>query len=291
MFDLIKLLFSKDFKDAVGLVRKSKDWKKDIVKYTGTFYSSEKLESTVLIDETLKILKAKNWTDTELTDAKFILRELFENSFSHGMPSADHSTVHADIVITSTFLKISLSDYGVHFDLIKELQNQEAFNPNSEKHRGLSLINSLTPEIYQEKLPEKNTVIVIKRQGLKPLRTRKEGNILVFEVSNSTYVNDSNYVAFVDRISKLVPDSKIIVDFGAINDVLSSRIIASVRDTLVKAQTTSNVNIAICGLNEAPHVIQDYFEKKFATFDKLSEAVDYLNYVPNDARVPGSPAS
>jgi anti-sigma regulatory factor (Ser/Thr protein kinase) len=273
MFDIIKILFSKDFKDVVGLVRKSKDWRKDIVKYSGTFLFNERLESTVLIDETIKILKSKNWSESEQTDTKFILNELFENSFNHGMPSKEHSTVYADIIITSSFIKISLSDFGLNFDLLQELQKQEAFDPESDKHRALSLINNLTPEIYQEKLPKRNTIIVIKRQGLKPLRIKKQKDVIVFSVSNSTYVNDSNFIIFTERISKLAPHSKIVIDFGAINDNMRTSLIHDVRDTLVQAKKQSNLNIAICGLDKAPHVIQDYFGKKFATFNTLEEAI------------------
>ncbi|MDL2241068.1 ATP-binding protein, partial [Bacteroidales bacterium OttesenSCG-928-K22] len=271
MSELLKLLISKDFvsnaKDIIALMRRSKDWKKDIVKYNGLFYHQDKIESSVLIEESVKIAGSKGWSDEEQREAKFILTELFDNSFSHGLPSKEHSFINADIVISSTFLKLTLSDFGVTFDLIEELRNQEAFNPDSDKHKGLSFITKITPEIYQEKYANKNTIIVIKRQGLKPLRIRKQNDILVFEVSNSTYVNDNNLGVFVDKINALTSDSKIIIDFGSTRNMMITKMYREIRHTLQKVEQTANIKIAVCGLEEVPIAIRDYFSSRFPTFE------------------------
>lgn len=279
MIELLKLLFSKDFisnaKDIVALIKRSKDWKKDIIKYSGTFYFKDKIDSTVLMNTSVKTIADKGWTNEEQQEARFILNELFENSFNHGTPSKERSYVNAELTITSTFFKLSISDFGIDFDLMKELTEQEAFNPNSDKHRGLSFINKLTPEIYQEKSTNKNTVIVIKRQGLKPLRVVKKGDILVFELGNSTYIDDSNFNTLIDRIKTLKIKEKIVIDFGSSKQMMISVAYRNIRQNLIDANIKSDVQISVCGMTTAPIVIREYFEKHFPTFETMEEAIAY----------------
>jgi anti-sigma regulatory factor (Ser/Thr protein kinase) len=279
MIEFLKLIFSKDFiansKEIIAVLRRSKDWRKDIVKYSGVFFDKEKIESTVLIEESLKILKVKNWDEEEISETKFILNELLENSFTHGLPSKENSCLKAEITATSSFIKISISDFGLAFDLLKELNDQEAFNPNSDKHKGLSLINKITPEIYQEKGGNSNTIIVIKRQGLKPLKVEKENDILIFRVGNSTYINDTNFNIFVERLNSLASGNKIIIDFGSSRNMMLSRAYRDIRQSLVTAKIHGGIKIVVCGLENSPFVIKDYFEAKFPTFDTYEEALAY----------------
>lgn len=63
MLEFLKFIFSKDFvsnsKDIIAFLKKSKEWQKDIDRYTGLFYKKDKDESIVLIDQTIKKLKEK----------------------------------------------------------------------------------------------------------------------------------------------------------------------------------------------------------------------------------------
>lgn len=281
MIELLKLLLSKDFisnaKDIVRLLRKSTDWKKDIVKLRGTFYYKDKIESSVLINETIKILKVKEWEEEEQDEVRFILNEIFENSFEYGTPNKELSFVSADITVTSTFFKLTIEDYGLQFDLIQELKNQEAFNPESDKHKGLSFVNKLTPEIYQEISPNKNTVIVIKREGLRPLEIRKVGSVVVFEVGNSTYINDENFSIFVDKIKSVAENEKVVIDFGASQNMMISMAYRKIRTELIQAEIQSGLQISVCGLERTPFAIKEYFSKKFPKFATLQEAIEYHN--------------
>jgi len=279
MIEFLKFLFSKDFisnaKDILALLKKSKEWEKDIVRFSGTFYHADRIRSTVLVDQSVKELKKKDWNEEEQTEVKFIMNELFDNSFRYGLPDKELSSVYANITITSSFIEISISDYGVGFDLINELQAQEAFNPESDKHKGLSLINKITPEFYQEKAPNRNTVILIKREGLRPLKTYMKEDVLVFEVGNSYYIDDSNFSQFLDKIKSLTGNQKIIIDFGSTKSMMITRIYRGIRENLMDLSTKSDVRITVCGLYSAPFVIQEYFEKHFPTFDTQEEALLY----------------
>ncbi len=281
MIEFFKLIFSRDFisnvKDIISLLRKSKEWKKDIVKLSGSFSYKDKIESTVLIDQSIKVLIMKGWSDEERNEIEFILSELFENSFNHSSPSKEFSSVDAEITITSTFFKLAISDFGVQFDLLQELKNQEALNPDSEKHRGLSFINKLTPEIYQEKRSSKNTIIVIKREGLKPLKVTKNGDVVIFKVGNSIYINDCNFSAFINRIKSLMKNEKVVIDFRGPRNMMSSMAYREIRKELIGAKMRSNLKISVCGLAGAPFAIREYFSKHFPEFNTLEEAVAYHN--------------
>lgn len=281
MIEFLKLIFSKDFvsnaKDIVSLLRKSKDWKKDIVKLSGTFYYKDKIESTVLIDQTIKILESKDWEEEEQNEVRFILNELFENAFIHGTPSKEHSYVNSEVTITSTFFKLSISDFGLEFDLLEELKNQEALNPDSDKHKGLSFVNILTPEITQEKWPNKNTIIVIKREGLRPLEISKIGEIIVFEVGNSTYINDDNFSVFVEKIKSLAEKEKVVIDFGSTRNMMISTAYREIRKELIEAKIQAGIQISVCGLENTPFAIREYFSKRFPKFETREEAIAYHN--------------
>lgn len=276
MLEFLKLVISKDFvtnsKEIINLLRRSKDWKKDITKYSGSFEYKDKIESSIFINKCIEILKAKYWNEDELNEVKFILNELFENSFEYGMPSKELGLIEANATLTSTFIKFSTTDLGLNFDLVKELQNQEIFNPESDRHKGLALISKITPEIIQEKTPRRNTIIVIKRQGLKPLKVRKENGIIIFEVGNSTYVNEDNFKILINKLQNITINQKVIIDFEN-SKMLNSYIYRAIRKELLNSEQNKNANIVICGLNSSPFVIKEYFENKFITFDHITGAI------------------
>jgi len=276
--DFFKLIFSKDFvsnsKEIISLLRRSKEWRKDIVKFDGTFSYGNQIESTIFIDRSIRVLKEKGWEEQEREEVKFIMRELFQNSFSYGLPSKEYSYVNTTAIITSTFIQFSISDCATNFALLAELQNQGAYDPESDKHKGLSFINKITPEFYQDNTTV-NTVVVIKRQGLRPLIVEKEGDVLLFKVGNSSYVDDRNCQLFIERLSKVTPKGKVIIDFGAARSLLGTRQIREIRQSLIEAQKASDLKIAVCGLEYAPYVVFEYFEKKFPVFMSIEDALNF----------------
>lgn len=276
MLEFLKLLISKDFinnaKEIVNLLRNNKDWRKDIVKYSGDFEYKDKIESTIFINKCISIIAEKGWDIDEQIEVRFILNEIFENSFEYGMPSKELGLISASATITSSFIKFSTTDLGLGFDLNKELLNQEIFNPESDKHKGLAMVSRITPEIMQEKTPRRNTIIVIKRQGLKPLKIKKQNGIIIFHVGNSTYINEDNFKILIDKLKEIPNNEKVIIDFENSN-MLNSYIYRDIRKELLNTEQNQNANIIICGLSLAPFVIKDYFERKFITFDHLTGAI------------------
>ena len=280
MIELLKLLFSKDAKELISILRSSKEWKKDIKKFSGKFQKKDKDESYVLIEWTIAELAKKNWSLEEQKESRFIISELINNSFEHGLPNKEYSVIDADILVTTSFLKVTLKDYGQNFDLEKELELQEAFNTDSKKHKGLSLINQITPEIYQEDSTTRNVIVTIKRKGLRPLKTEIIDGILVFKLGSVNYINEMNYKVFIDRLSKLKHETKIIIDFSEqseyINPILS-RAMRTFEETLEKTIDSKNVRIAIIGLENEPWIIKEYFEKRFDVFESFLSAYDFLS--------------
>lgn len=206
------------------------------------------------------------------------------------MPSEEHSNIWAEIIITSTFIKLTLKDYGQKFDLNQELQKQEAFKPNSKLHKGLSLVNKITPELYQEDSFDKNIVIMIKREGSRPLKLIEKNNIIIFELGNGKYLNENNLKFFIERLNAIKDKSKILLDFDPIESdgeyqefkeahylFGPSFAIREIRQNLERIQEESNQNIAICGLDRVPFVIKEYFEASFPVFYLRTEAMFYLS--------------
>ena len=170
--DLFKLLISKDFvsnaKSIINILNKTKSWKNDIVKFTGSFSSTQRLDADVIIERSLSVLKDKAWDKDEIEDVRFILLELVNNSFAYGLPNKEYSSVNIDIIITTPYIKMSISDNG-HFDLKQELLSQNCSIPGDALNKGLSFVYQITPEISQNIEFGYDEIVVIKRKGSKPM--------------------------------------------------------------------------------------------------------------------------
>ena len=282
--DFLKFIFSSEFRkgssDLISVLKQSEDWKNDIKKLSGTFYHSDKDKSDVLIDRSLNILKSKGWKNREVSDVKFIFRELRDNAFLYGLPNKEYSSVNIDVTITSPYIRIAISDNG-KFDLKQELNSQEFSIKGSTQNKGLSLIYQITPELSQSQLP-RNTVVVIKRRGCNPLETEKRGDIVILKVGTTNYITDDNYSVFGEALHEFHNNQKIVVDFGSESTgfEMPTRVIRTARKEIGTA-IQSGSNVCICGLNNAPVSIKDYFSKEFHVEDCLDDAIEYLNKQAN----------
>lgn len=283
MMEFIKLLLSKDFvsnfKEIITILRRSSEWRKDIVVYKGKFLNEEKDESQVLIKEALKMLRQKEWSEEETGEISFVLSEIIDNSFKYGIKNPEFGFVQCTLTITSSFIKMQISDNGVNFDLKEELRKQGAFEEKPDKHRGLSFVFKIAPEISQEKAGVTNTIIVIKRKGVKRFKFEKYKDIIIVNVGNNFGEDQTAFNSFVTRIQQLSSDSKIIINLDT--DDYSwhenmSRAIRDIRTTLVKVQNEKGNNVVVCGLDYANFAVKEYFEKYFVIRTNLFESIEYF---------------
>ena len=277
---LLKLIFSKEFiqnaTTILSILKKNKDWKKDIVNYSDTFYKHQVLDSAVLIDQSLAVLKEKGWEQDEIKDTNFIMQELIRNAFAYGLPNNEYSNVFINITITTPFIRISISDNGT-FNLKEELIEQEYTIPGSDKNKGLSFVFQITPEITQNKQP-RNEIIVIKRKGSKPLQKIHIGDVLVLKVGTSNYLTDDNYELFANGLYALRNNRKIVVDFNSdkYDVTFVTRVVRRTR-TELKSAMHSGSKVCVCGLKTAPIPIKTYFAKMFHIEEDLDHALQFLN--------------
>lgn len=278
--DLIKLIFSKEFiqnaKTIIGILKKNKNWKKDIKVFSGTFYQNQRSDIDVLIDQSLAVLKSKGWEQDEINDTSFILQELVRNAFDYGLPDKEYSNVYVNITMATPFIRVSISDNGT-FNLKKELIEQEYTIPGSAKNKGLSFVFQITPELMQNEQP-RNEIIVIKRKGSKPLQKAYIGDILVLKVGTSNYITGDNYSFFANGLYELRNQRKIVVDFDSEEHGFTfvSRIVREARTEMDSAMQSGS-KVCICGLKNAPLPIKTYFAKLFHIEDDVESAILFLN--------------
>jgi anti-sigma regulatory factor (Ser/Thr protein kinase) len=283
MFEFLKLIISKEFisnsRDIISLIRKSKEWKKDIVIYSGKFSKSEEDESTVLIDKSISVLKDKGWSKEESTEVEFIAKEIVRNAFKYGIKNPETGMVFCKMTLTSSFAKILVEDNGVNFELLEELKMQDAFGFNKDKHKGLSFVCRITQEIKQEKSGINNRIIVIKRNGVRPLRIKKIEGISVFSIGEALEEDSKSYDKLLELLKLLLPNEKIIINFGSEARSMGSRVAVSLKEIFVPIQKEGRHNIAICGLENSTFAVYEYFEHYFPVFANLDEAIDFLHQV------------
>jgi anti-sigma regulatory factor (Ser/Thr protein kinase) len=281
MLEILKLIFSKEFiansKEIISLLRRNKEWKKDITVYTGQFTDHEKDEADVLIDKSISILKEKGWSKEELTDVRFIAVEMVTNAFRHGIKNPEVGTVYCKMTLTSSFAKILVQDNGIDFELVDELKNQNAFGFEKEKHHGLSFVCRITQEIKQEKSGVHNTITVIKRNGVKPLRIKKVEGITVFLIGEAIDEDTKSYERLLKLVELLAPNDKIILNFGSDERSMGSRMSVSLKEVFVPIQNEFKNNIAVCGLENSTFAVQEYFEHYFPVFSTMDDAIDYFH--------------
>ena len=278
-FEFIKLVSSKDFvqnaKSVISILRKNKEWKKDIVNYNGTFMFDARLDCDVLIERALTELSKKGWDPDEIDEVHFIITELVNNSFSYGLPNKEYSSVHVDIIITTPYVKISITDNG-SFNLKEELITQECTIPGSIHNKGLSFIFQITPEISQNSL-SRNEIVVIKRKGCRTIETEMFGDIVVLKVGTSRYITGDNYTCFGKELLGIQNKQKVVVDFSSEGGrtMIWSRGARNARSE-IGAAVVSGSKVCICGLRKAPFPIRAYFLREFHVEDTLQAALNYL---------------
>jgi len=245
--------------------------------YSGQFSDREKDEAEVRIDKSISVLKQKGWSKEELTDVRFIATEMVNNGFKHGIKNRQVGSIYCKLTLTSSFAKILVQDNGIDFELVDELKKQNAFGFDKEKHHGLSFVCRITQEIKQEKSGANNTITVIKRNGVKPLRIKKIEGVTVFLIGEAIEEDTKAYERLVKLVALLAPNEKVVLNFGSDERSMGSRIAVSLKEVFVPIQNEFKNNIVVCGLENSTFVVQEYFENYFPVLPTLDDAIDYFN--------------
>lgn len=281
ILEIIKLLTSKDFREIVSemyKLKKTNDWKDDIQVYKGKFRKETKEESKLLIDDCVRLLIEKKWSDKDIQNVRFIFWELVNNAFEY-----TEDEVLVKLTFSQSFIRFEVTDKGNGFDLDGELKKQGALESADYKElRGLGMICRITPEISNKKKRNEHTLKVLLLKGQGNIEVKSHDDITIFILNGSAYHNEFFWSKFVNRLNSLREDAKVLISFQPIEEIpeidfLPSHSTMAMRKlTKFIKEKSKSVKIAIFGLNIFSYELAEYFKSHFRAFDKLEDAIRYL---------------
>ncbi|RFS14109.1 ATP-binding protein [Emticicia sp. C21] len=285
IFEVIKLIFSKDFRETVSdlyKLRKTNDWKKDIQIYKGKFREELKEEAKLLIDDCVKILVEKKWMEKDIQNIRFVFWELVNNAFTYGS-----KVVSVKLIFSQSFIRFEVSDSGKGFNLNEVLKKQGALENSSYKSvRGLGMICRITPAISNEKKWNLHTLKVLLLKGEGSIEVKSYMGITIFIVNGMTYDNEIFWRELENRLNDLPENSKVLISFLTIstNEVMQNVELKPNRSTAaihimlkLLQEKRDSFKIAMYGLNSISYEIGKYIKFHFNSFDNFDEAVKFLN--------------
>jgi len=282
ILEIIKLLTSKDFREIVSelyKIRKSNDWKDGIQTYKGNFRKEAVEESKLLIDDCARILVDKKWTDKDLQNVRFIFWELMNNAFEYV-----GNEVNVKLTFSQSFIRFEISDKGKGFDINEELKRQGAYeNTDYKELRGLGMICRITPEISNTIKKNQHTIKVVLLKGQGNIEVRNHENITIFVLNGSAYDNEYFWSKFATKLNSLRENAKVLISFLPIEEIPKIGFIPNHSTMAMRKLTkfikdkSSSIKIAVYGLNIFSFELAEYFKSQFQAFDKLEDAIRYLN--------------
>jgi anti-anti-sigma factor len=152
VLDILKLLLSKDTKDtvskAIGILRKSPEWKTDLYTREYKFKGQGDLHKIeLLLRFYMHLLQEKNWSESSTYTIEFACNELVKNAFLYS--NNNLVRIKLSISASSLYFMFSIEDNGPGFDLEEQLA-KKASNPH-----GLNYVKKIADQLYQKNL---NTV-------------------------------------------------------------------------------------------------------------------------------------
>lgn len=281
ILEIIKLLTSKDFREIVSemyKLKKTNDWKDDIQVYKGKFRKETKEESKLLIDDCVRLLIEKKWSDKDIQNVRFIFWELMNNAFEY-----TEDEVLVKLTFSQSFIRFEVTDKGNGFDLDEELKKQGALESADYKElRGLGMICRITPEISNKKKRNQHTLKVLLLKGQGNIEVKSHDDITIFILNGSAYDNEFFWSKFVNRLNSLRENAKVLISFQPIEEIpeidfLPSHSTMAMRKlTKFIKEKSNSVKIAIFGLNIFSYELAEYFKSHFRAFNKLEDAIRYL---------------
>lgn len=281
ILEIIKLFTSKDFREIVSemyKLKKTNDWKDDIQVYKGKFRKETKEESKLLIDDCVRLLIEKKWSDKDIQNVRFIFWELMNNAFEYA-----EDEVLVKLTFSQSFIRFEVTDKGNGFDLDEELKKQGALESAGYKElRGLGMICRITPEISNNKKRNQHTLKVLLLKGQGNIEVKSHDDITIFILNGSAYDNEFFWSKFVNRLNSLRENAKVLISFQPIEEIPEIDFLPSHSTMRMRKLTkfikekSNSVKIAVFGLNIFSYELAEYFKSHFRAFDKLEDAIRYL---------------
>jgi anti-sigma regulatory factor (Ser/Thr protein kinase) len=299
-FKLLKMLLSKETRETAGeilkLIKRSPEWKKDLVIAEGKFSSSNKEQVQVLISHAVRLLAGKKWDDEEIQRGRFVSLELLRNAFEHGLKQEPKGEIQVKIEVSSNFYRIDIIDPGHGFDLSAELQCQGAKDRYSNKCRALGFIYRMVTDLSQNISGHRHTISAVLQKGYNPCEVEKIDNITIFEFRGETQPSGYFWAEIVREIEELTPDHKVILDFTKVDDI-STRALSEIlrlltqykwieygqmtrepkpMEFLAMVRENDKEKVVACGVENINYVLRDFLKTRFKCFPDKKQALKYF---------------
>jgi anti-sigma regulatory factor (Ser/Thr protein kinase) len=295
ILDIVKFLFSSDFRDSVKSVFKvaktSENWQKDISISKGEFDKENELTVQALTSGISKILIEKGWDMEGVSSINFTLSELVRNGIEH---SKSEDKVKCKIEICSNYCTSEVTDSGVGFDLSSELKKQNPLDENSRNCTALGVIYRMMTSLKQTEKKGKNVITATLLKGYKYCRAYEQEQITVFEFKSEVSLEGYFWAFFINTLKSLKIDDKVIIHFSDLHRIATSFLRevnrtcytevfdGSIEEDATKVVYTKKVGnikstqVVICGNPHLNYALRNYLSANYEYFNKLEDAIKFL---------------
>lgn len=300
VLELLKMLLSKETYETTGeilrLIKRSPEWKKDLVIVEGKLSLSNKEQVQVLISHAVRLLASKKWDNEEIQSSRFVSLELVCNAFEHGLKQEPKGKIQVKIEVASNFFKIDVTDPGPGFNLSTELKRQGAKDRRSDKCRALGFIYRMMTDLFQDISGHRHTISAVLQKGYNPCEVEKLNNLTIFRFRGETQTSGYFWAEIVREIEELTPDCKVILDFTDVDDI-STRALSEILRLLAQYRWIENAQllreprpmdflaivseggkerVVVCGVENLNYVLRDFLKNQFRVFADKKEALKYF---------------
>lgn len=304
LFDLFKMFLSRETRetasDVIKALKKTPEWKQDIVVIDEVFSLDEMDKSRILVNHMLKLLGAKKWDSDGIQRVQFTLLELIRNAFEHGCKNVLKGKIHIKSEVSSDYLKFEITDPGPGFDLSKELERQGAKNRYSSDCRALGFIYRMTTDLSQEISKKGHKISVTFGKDYNPCEVERIDHVAIFGFKGEIQPQGYFWAEIVREIQELPENFKVILDFSNVEDP-STRILSEIMrlldqygwlegaqipqgpgvkdylSTLGKDEREETSKVVVCGCKNINYVLRDFLRTRFKVFPDRNAALEYFN--------------
>jgi anti-sigma regulatory factor (Ser/Thr protein kinase) len=300
LLEFLRLLVSKDTretaKEVLRLVKRSPEWKKDIVLLEGKFPAGEEEHAKVMTSQAMRLLASKKFGNEQIQRARFVSLELIRNAFEHGLKRDQDGQIQVRIEVSSDFYRIGVTDPGSGFDLAEELSRQGAKDKRSERCRALGFIYRMVSDLSQDVSGGKHTVTALIRKGENPCEIERVGDVTIFRFKGEMQLSGYFWAEITREIEELPRTSRAVLDFAEVNEVstrLLSEIVMLLRryermerterepgamDFLdIISKVKKKPTVVVSGIGGLDYILREFLTNRFMVFPDVDGAIEYLS--------------
>lgn len=295
LIGVMKILLSSESRktaaEILSVIKKSPEWKKDLMVVNESFSASKRPEMEILVDFLADLLASKQWDDDQVRSAHFVISELIQNALEHGLGDSKKRRIGVKARVSKNLFHIAVTDPGPGFNLQEELERQKNRPPEPGQTRALSFISQLTSSLEQTFSPHK--VSATMRRLEKACTIREEGATTIFSFQGEALPSGYYWAEVIARIQELEPERAIILDFSGVRRA-PTRFVSDLERALLehefksehrqRLKTTDFLEevpagrkVAVVSIRDLLKPLQEFFKERFPVCESVDQALRFLN--------------